>query len=142
MAETMTVDDQTIIVDDVKTAIKGLSASQDSLAKVLYDTRASLEKITHMLTEQLEQGDYYETLQLSANLEWTLDKHGRRYALVFTPTALSTIAARILGVTGTVTIPAGWSCLNDPNGTVFIPPSGMSQLIVLKYTNFFSGSAA
>jgi len=143
MPETVTANDATIIHDDVNTALATLAASQNSLATTLQNTQQALAEITHMLTKQFEQHDFVETKQLNANQEFTLDKHGRRWVLIFTPIALASITINIQGVTGSITIPAGWSALNEPDRTILTPPSTFtSQLVVMKYTNFWSGSAA
>jgi hypothetical protein len=142
MPEALTAQDATIITEDVQQSLTALAAQYDDLNSTITDLCRDVKKLVHMLAEQYEQDDVYEPLHLKAALEWNLDKHGRRYALLFTPNSLTGIVFSMLGVTGTMTLAAGWSLLNEPDRTIYTPPAGMDQLCVLKYTNFFSGSAA
>lgn len=142
MPEAQTTQDATIIQSDSQQSLLDNTNAMEFLSDTIRDLSTSLAKIAHMLTQQYEQDDFYEPIRLYQSVEWTLDKHGRRFALIFAPVALASITINAQGVTGTVTIPAGWSCLNEPDRTVFTPPAGMSQLVLVKYSNWWSGSAA
>lgn len=141
MPETLTANDAAIIRSDVMTSLATLTSQYSNVLDTINDLCVDVKKLVHMLAEQYEQDDFYEPIHLVANLEWTLDKHGRRYALLFTPVSLTSIAFSFQGVTGTMTYAAGWSLMNEPDRAIFTPPAGMNQVVLLKYTNFYSGSA-
>lgn len=142
MAEALTANDATIIRSVSQTDLDTLTAQYRGVLDTINDLCVDVKKLVQMLAEQYEQDDFYEPLHLVANLEWTLDKHGRRFALIFTPNSLTSIAFSFQGVTGTMTYAAGWSLMNEPDRAIFTPPAGMNQVVLLKYTNFYSGSTA
>lgn len=142
MPDTLIANDAAIISADTQMSLLALTGQYATTLQTLNDICTDLKKVVHMLAEEYEQDDFYEPIRLLANLEWTLDKHGRRFALLFTPVSLTSIAFSFQGVTGTMTYAAGWSLLNEPDRAIFTPPAGMNQVVLLKYTNWFSGSAA
>lgn len=133
--------DEDIITHDQDVAIPALEASEQSTHDVLRQINAGIASLVHMQTKEYELTELIEQRTLTAS-EMILDRKGRRYLVIWSPVAVTGCALNLWGITGyTFTLAAGWNVVNAPDRSILTGPASGSQLIIIKCTNWFQGSA-
>jgi hypothetical protein len=141
MSEINLGSDQVIADRDTHLAISAMLTSQANAVAQLAEINAGIQGLIHLLRPTYDVKDKTETAYLGQNMPYRIDRHGRRYALLFTPAAITGITTNILGHSGSLSLPAGWTVLNEPDGAT-LTMTGTSATVIIRYTNWLSGSSA
>ena len=99
----------------------------------------AVNRVAHMLLKEYELEELYEYVTLNNN-EIPIRRQGRRFSLIFVPTAVANCVLSTMGISYTFNLPVGWTILNMQDGTTIKAPSGTSQIAIIKYTNWIQGS--
>lgn len=140
MPTSYSAQDMAIAIDQLTENIAVLSTGDASIRMALGEIAATLQAISHMLSKEYLLEDVLTTQTLNtSNLR--LDRLGRHYLCIFTPTQVTAVVATIMGVAFTFNLVVGWNTLNFPDGTILTGPTGSNQLIIIKATNWVQAGA-
>ncbi len=141
MPTSYSAQDMGIALDDLKANVTALAASHASDQRLLADIASSLQGISHMLTREYLLPDVLYSAEMTPS-DTKLNRNGRHYILIFTPVAIANVTAKVLGIGGyTFTLNAGWNNLEFPDGTVLNGPTGGTQQVIIKITNWTQAGA-
>ena len=126
----------------------GTDVLADEAMRLLRSMANDLGVLAHVAVNQNEQPEEYTYVTLASQpWEMPLHRRGRKFLAIFAPVAISNCFINIFGMPYTFMLPAGWSVLNFPDGTLISGPpaaaEGTTQTttqVIVKITNDFQGS--
>lgn len=126
--------------EEIERNIRTESLVSERAGGILHQIRAELMAIKLMLAKEMEQPEEDTTTTLT-NVEIRLQRNGRRFVLIFTPVGIMNVLFNTLGIAFTYTLLPGWNIINLPDGTFMSGPPGTKQVIIIRQTNWYNGSA-
>lgn len=144
MADSSDAQDAAIIQNDQSTAIDALRAGMVSCADKLSSIDAGIASLVHMMAKQRLQPDEDDIVTLMAGKEYRIDRKGRDFFCVWSPSLVAGVSVLPYGMAGYVSsFSPGWNVLNYPDNTLITVAllNGATASVIFRATNLYMGSA-